>query len=110
MAKMEFTHPELGQEIRSLAGYYVPREEKVMPYSGKEVLLLMGDACIDASCCGCASWSYIQVPGFLVKKHARGGGGKPEVSEVDTIEDRAVRDDLVQSLGKKYPGARVEVW
>ena len=110
MARTEFTHPELGQEIRSLAGYYVPREEQVMPHNGKEVLLVLGDACIDSSCCGCASWSYIQVPGFLVKKHVRGGGEKPEVSEVDTIEDKAVRDTLVQSLGKKYPGARVEMW
>ena len=110
MAKKEFTHPELGEEIRALAGYYVPREEQVMPYQGKEVLLLLGDACIDASCCGCASWSYIQVPGFLVKRHARGSGAKPEVSEVDTIEDKAVRDGLVESLVKKYPGVRVEVW
>ena len=110
MAKMEFTHPELGEEIRSLAGYYVPREEQIMPYQGKEVLLLLGDACIDASCCGCASWSYIQVPGFLVKRHARGSGAKPEVSEVDTIEDKASRDDLVRSLVEKFPGARVEVW
>jgi hypothetical protein len=110
MAKMEFTHPELGEEIRALAGYYVPREEHVMPYNGREVLLLLGDACIDASCCGCASWSYIQVPGFLVKRHARGSGAKPEVSEVDTIEDKAVRDGLVESLVKKYPGVRVEVW
>jgi len=110
MAKMEFTHPELGEEIRSISGYYVPREEQVMPYNGKEVLLLLGDACIDSSCCGCASWSYIQVPGFLVRKHVTGGAEKPGVSEVDTIEDKAVRDGLVQSLGKKYPGARVEVW
>jgi len=110
MAKTEFTHPELGQEIRSLAGYYVPREEQIMPYRDKEVLLLLGDACIDSSCCGCASWSYIQVPGFLVRKHVRGGAEKPEVSEVDTIEDKAVRDSLVRSLGEKYPGARVEVW
>jgi hypothetical protein len=110
MARTEFTHPDLGQEIRSLAGYYVPREVQVMPLNSKEVLLVLGDACIDSSCCGCASWSYIQVPGFLVKKHVRGGGEKPEVSEVDTIEDKAVRDALVQSLGKKYPGARVEMW
>jgi hypothetical protein len=110
MARTEFTHPDLGQEIRSLAGYYVPREVQVMPLNSREVLLVLGDACIDSSCCGCASWSYIQVPGFLVKKHVRGGGEKPEVSEVDTIEDKTVRDTLVQSLGKKYPGARVEMW
>ncbi len=42
MAKMEFTHPELGEEIRSIAGYYVPREEQTMPYHGREVLLSAG--------------------------------------------------------------------
>jgi hypothetical protein len=110
MARTEFTHPDLGQEKRSLAGYYVPREVQVMPLNSREVLLVLGDACIDSSCCGCASWSYIQVPGFLVKKHVRGGGEKPEVSEVDTIEDKTDRYSLVQSLGKKYPGARVEMW
>ncbi len=35
MAKKEFTHPELGEEIRSISGYYVPREEQVMPYHGQ---------------------------------------------------------------------------
>lgn len=110
MAKMEFTHPALGEEIRSLAGYYVPREEQVMPYNGKEILLLLGDACIDSSCCGCASWSYIQVPGFLVKKQASGKAGQPRISEVDTIEDKAVKEKLIQSLAEKFPGARVEVW
>lgn len=110
MARTEFTHPQLGEEIRSLAGYYVPREEQVMPYNGREVLLLLGDACIDSSCCGCASWSYIQVPGFLVKRHVGGSAAKPEVSEVDTIEDKSARDGLVKSLGQKFPGARVEVW
>jgi hypothetical protein len=110
MARTEFIHPELGQEIRSFAGYYVPREEQVMPHNGKEVLLVLGYACIESSCCGCASWSYIQVPGFLVEKHVRGGGEKPEVSEVDTIEDKTVRDGLVRSLGEKFPGARIEVW
>src|SRR5512136_519931 len=110
MAKTEFTHPELGQEIRSLAGYYVPREEQVMPYNGKEVLLILGDACIDSSCCGCASWSYIQVLGFLVKKSKRSSESQPAVSEVDTIEDRSVRQGVSESLAQKFPGARVEMW
>ena len=110
MSEREFTHPELGEEIRSISGYYVPREEQVMPFHGREVLLLLGDACIDSSCCGCASWSYVQVPGFLVKKRAAGSASQPAVSVVDTIEDKGLRDGLFQDLTQKYPGARVEMW
>ncbi len=110
MAEREFTHPELGEEIRSISGYYAPREEQVIPYRGREVLLVMGFACIDSSCCGSGSWSYIQVPGFLVKRHVAGQPGQPDVSLVDTIEDKAVRDELFAQLTQNYPGARVEMW
>ena len=107
---MEFSHPQLGEEVRALSGYYVPREEHVLPHDGREVLYIVGDACIDASCCGVASWSYVQVPGFLVKKHVRGGGTTPIVSEVETIQDREVRNNVTGSLLKLYPGTRVEIW
>ena len=106
MAQREFTHPELGEEIRSISGYYAPREEQVLPYHGREVLVILGFACIDSSCCGCGSWSYVQVPGFLVKK----GAGQPAVSVVEPIEDKAVRDGLLKQLTEMYPGARVEMW
>jgi hypothetical protein len=110
MAEREYTHPELGEEIRSISGYYAPNEEQVLPYHGREVLLVLGFACVDSSCCGTGSWSYVQVPGFLVKKRAPGGAGQPAVSVVDTIEDKAVRDELFAQLTQKYPGARVEMW
>ncbi len=110
MAEREFAHPQLGEEIRSISGYYAPQEEQVMPYRGREVLMLMGHACIDSSCCGNASWTYIQVPGFLVKKRAARGGGQPDVSVVDTIEDKDARDELFRQLTEKYPGVRVEMW
>lgn len=108
--KTEFTHPELDQEVHSIAGYYIPREEHTLPYDSREVLYIVGDACIEASCCGVASWSYIQVPGFLVKRQLRGGGTAPIISEVETIQDKEIRNNLTQSLLKKYPGARVEIW
>jgi hypothetical protein len=107
---MEFTHPELDQEVRTISGYYVPREEHVMPCDGRQVLYIVGDACIDASCCGTASWSYIQVPGYLFQKQIRGGGEQPVVSEIEMITDKAVRQKITESLQKTYPGARVEIW
>jgi len=107
---MEFTHPELDQEVRTISGYYVPREEHVIPCNDREVLYIVGDACIDTSCCGTAAWSYIQVPGFLLHKQIRGGNGQPIVSEVEMITDKACRRQVTESLQKTYPGARVEIW
>ena len=107
---MEFTHPKLDEEVRTLSGYYVPRQENVLPYQGRHVLYIVGDACIEASCCGVASWNYVQVPGFVVRRGVRGGDSAPVVSEVETIEDKAIRKGVTESLLKQYPGARVEIW
>jgi hypothetical protein len=107
---MEFTHPELGQEVQTLSGYYIPVEEQVLPYNGREVVYILGQACVEASCCGAASWSYIQVPGFLVRKHIRGGRGTPSVSEIETIQGEEDRNTIRRSLNKKYPNAQIEIW
>jgi hypothetical protein len=107
---IEFTHPELGQEVLTFAGYYVAVEERVLPYNEREVIYILGHACIEASCCGPARWGYIQVPGFLVRKHIRGGGTTLPVSEIEIIRDEEARNTIWQSLIKKYPGARIEIW
>lgn len=107
---MEFTHPDLDQEVRTLSGYYVAREEHVLTHKERDVLYIVGDACIDSSCCGAASWSYIQVPGFLLRKHMRGGGEQPVVSEIEMISDKTDRRQITETLTKEYPGARVEIW
>jgi hypothetical protein len=57
-----------------------------------------------------ASWNYIQVPGFLVNRGVRGKDSEAVVSEVEIIEDKAIRNGVTESLLKQYPGARVEIW
>jgi hypothetical protein len=108
--KKEFSHLELGTEIHNIAGYYVPLEEHILPFDGKEIIFLLGFACIQASCCGVRSWNYIQVPGFLLKKHSRGGGELPLVSEVDTIEDSDTRLRIAEILTAEYPGTDIDWW
>ena len=72
---IEYTHPELGEDIQGRAGFYTAVEELTMPYNGREVLYVMGTARLERPCCGGACcWGYIQVPGFLVRKHIRGKG------------------------------------
>jgi hypothetical protein len=106
----EFMHPELGNEVRTFAGYYVSVEEHIFPFHGREVIYILGHACIEASCCGAAHWGYIQVPGFLVKKHIRSGEKTLPVSEIEMIRDEEARNAIWQSLMEKYPGARIEIW
>ena len=106
----EFTHPELGEEVRSISGYYVPCEEHTLIHKGREVIYILGQACLDTSCCSTSAWSYVQVPGFLVTKHIRGTDTATPVSEVEPIEDQETRDALMELLSKEYPGARIEIW
>ena len=82
----------------------------MLPYNEREVIYILGQACIEASCCGAANWSYIQVPGFFVRKHIRGGGSTLPVSEIETIQDEEDRNTIRQSLTKKHPGAQIEIW
>ena len=106
----EYTHPELGEEVRSISGYYVPTEEHTLTYHGREIIYVLGQACLDTSCCGTSAWSYIQIPGFLVRKHIRGEGTTAPVSEVEPIENKDVREDITEILSAEYPGARIEIW
>ena len=106
----EFTHPRLGEEVRSISGYYVPCEEHTLIHDQREILYVVGRACIDSSCCGNASWGYIQVPGFLIRKHVRGGQTTPPVSEVEPIKDPRQRDIVCERLLKDNPGAHIEMW
>ncbi|RLC93146.1 MAG: hypothetical protein DRI39_06705 [Chloroflexi bacterium] len=108
---VEFTHPNLGEEVEARAGYYAPLEEHVLPHEGREVLYILGKACIESSCCSApGSWMYVQVPGFLVRKHVRGGGSAPYVSEVEIIQDRETRDRIREAIARKHPGVQVEIW
>lgn len=47
--KIEFVHPNLGQEVPARAGYYVPLEENILAYKGREVIYIFGSACLEAS-------------------------------------------------------------
>ena len=105
----EFVHPRLGEEVEALAGYYVPIEEQIMPYKGREVLCIVGLVCVDASCCGTTNTEYVQVPGFLVRKHLRRANRL--VSEIEAITEEEDRVAIAQSLRSQHPNAQlVEVW
>jgi hypothetical protein len=108
---IRFTHPQLGQEVKGRAGYYLPVEEHTLLHRGREVLYVLGCACIDNSCCSAPkNWGYVQVPGFLVRRHAHRGEDGMLVSEVEPVEDEADRAGIRQSLLEKHPGTQIDLW
>jgi hypothetical protein len=97
----EYTHAELGQEVRSITGYYIPEREEKLKYKGKEVLYVFGAAVVDNSCCGAGGCGYALVPGYLVKwKTKKDKEGLP-ISEVEPIRDDAARQEIATIIKKK---------
>lgn len=108
---IEYTHPELGEDIQGRAGFYTAAEELTMPYNGREVLYVVGSARLDRPCCGGACcWGYLQVPGFLIKRSTSSRDTKLPVSQVEIIENENDRNRIRQALMDKHPGSQVEVW
>ena len=108
---IEFIHPELGEDVQGRAGYYIPTEEHILTYNGREILYILGYACLERPCCGAgANWGYIQVPGYLVRRHIRGKETAPPVSKVEIIQNEDDRNNITQSLQQQHPGAQIEIW
>ncbi|MFC2000288.1 hypothetical protein ACFLXE_05975 [Chloroflexota bacterium] len=108
---IEYGHPDLGEEVTARAGYYVPLEEHTFPYGDREVIYILGHACIDNSCCATGgTWGYVQVPGFLVRKHIRGTDTPTPISEVELIQDEDDRRNIKKSLSEKHPGIQIDMW
>lgn len=104
------THPDLGQEVRTFGGYFIPREEGLLDYGKRHVFYIMGRAVIETSCCGSSAWMYVQVPGFARDEDGAAVRDPSGVAEVDPITEDEDRRNITSLLLQKHPGARVEIW
>jgi len=97
----EYTHAELGQEVRSITGYYIPEKEVKLKYNDKEVLYVFGAAVVDNSCCGAGGSGYALVPGYVVKwKNKKSKEGLP-ISDVEPIRDDVDKQAIAAIIKKK---------
>ncbi|MEA1959058.1 MAG: hypothetical protein U9N44_05255 [Chloroflexota bacterium] len=106
----EYVHQELGKEINSISGYYVPLGEKRMEYNGKEVLCVTGAYMIDNSCCGRGGCTYAIVPGYVVNWETKKSESGLPVSEVEPINDKEVRREIAAVLKDKECAGSIEFW
>jgi hypothetical protein len=108
MTRSTYAREDLGREIEAPSGYYQPMEEAWLEVQGRKVLYVLGMACIEASCCGVGSWSYLRVEGYTAEDDPI-----PKLQErgrfsIDTVEERGERKAIITLLRERHPGVRIE--
>ena len=106
----KYTHLELNQTIEALAGHYTPQKEVRLKYNGREVLYVIGQAVVDASCCGTADYQYALVPGYVIRWQAETNKDGLPVSEVEPIADKATQDNLRKIIRETEHVSQIEFW
>jgi hypothetical protein len=105
-----YTHLELNQDIEALAGHYAPQKEVRLKYDGREVLYVISQLVVDASCCGTANCQTALVPGYIVKWQAeKNKDGRP-VSAVEPIHDKAAQDNIRKIIQETEHVSQIEFW
>lgn len=97
-------HQRVGEEIRSIAGYYQVLEEHLLDYRDRRVLYLLEAAVADTSCCGQGGMGFIMVPGYVTRLRYRKNEDGLWVSEVERVDDEGERRELASIIRARHPG------
>jgi hypothetical protein len=103
----EYKHQEPGTEVRFIAGHYTIVEEQRMAHRGRELLVVVGIAVVESTCCGTQGCRFLNVPGYVVAwEHRRTENGVP-VSEVESIEDAEEQAKIREMLNRQFPHSQI---
>jgi hypothetical protein len=106
----QYTHRPLGEEVRSISGYYAIDEEKRVPLQGREVLLAKGCWAVDSSCCGTGGCGFALVPGYVLQwKASTNEKGEP-VSEIEPVTDDEEKQALRKLIIESEKVQQVNFW
>ncbi len=108
----EYVHQKLDQEVRALAGYYVPTKEVRLKYDGHEVLYAVGGCTVESSCCGgnTACMGYAIVPGYLEAWQTKKNKEGLPVSEVTKITDEKAKEEIAKIIREKENISNIDFW
>ena len=108
MARATYVPEDFGTEVVVPSGYYQPIKEDLVAFDGKQVLYVLGSACVEASCCGIGSWAYVRVEGFVVGEEDPGDESDRKSTQIDTITAERDKAAIGALLLDRHPGARIE--
>ena len=106
----KYTHLELNTDIEALAGHYTPQKEVRLKYNRREVLYVISQAVIDASCCGVADFNCALVPGYIVNQQVTKDKDGLTVSEVEPITDKVTKEKIKEIIQETENISQVEFW
>ena len=94
----EYVHAEIGEEVRFISGYYIIDEERRMKYDDRELLVVIGHAIVDNSCCGRTGLRYALVPGYIVSWKSHKNDKGIDVTDVHPIKDEGEQRTIAKNL------------
>jgi hypothetical protein len=97
----EWVHRGLNEEVEAIGGHYVLVKEERLVIGGHDVLVVVGHAAFDSTCCGVGGCAYALVPGTVVSYQA---GQSPEGLPVSLVEP--IRDERLQGEVRRAIAAR----
>jgi hypothetical protein len=104
---IDFIHPVLNEEIRTISGHYVLSRESRLPFNNREVLYFIGCAIVDSSCCGAGGCAYVLVPGYIRQWKYKLNPENLSVTQVEPIRDAGVQSEIRRLIMKKDPVQQV---
>jgi hypothetical protein len=95
---IDFIHPVLNTEIRTISGQYVLTRERRLAFNDQRVLYYVGCATVDSSCCGVGGTSYALVPGYIREWKYKKSRGDLSISRVEPIRDTGIQSEIRQLI------------
>ncbi len=110
MKTLQYTHLPVGQPVQALAGFYTPEREVRLEHEGRTVLYVAGQATIESSCCGCGSFSYAIVPGFVTRWQFTRNAAGLAVTELEPVNDTATQQRIAGIIKQAEIVRQVDFW
>ena len=93
-----YAHTKLHQEVDSLAGYYIIKKEAKIRHNSQELFYVVGHAVVESSCCGQASFEYVNVIGYVVKWQFKTNKNGFPVSRIQPINDESLQTEIKETI------------
>ncbi len=103
----EYHHQEPGTEVRFIAGHYTIIEERRLNHRGRELLVVVGIAAIESTCCGVQGCRFVNIPGYVVAWKDRFAENGIPVSTVDPVENEDEKNEIRALLDHQFPYSQI---
>jgi hypothetical protein len=106
----QYIHRPIGEEVRAIGGGYTLEKEIRLPHVDREVLVVLGHAFIDSSCCGVGGCRYAFIPGYLHGWHDQESEEGLPVSTVEPIREQAEKRAIEEAIRRLELIHSIEFW